>query len=154
LRKGLARCDCTTTCGLFPSLSVIWSVRPSPISTVVIRMIGLSLPLSPRCDNSSSAAEHSVWASQVHKELLAKCLQKDVPGRSGDMVPSGSHCCTLLSCSCDSDAEASCTRTDLHPAPRKGRMHTREYCQIAHTSVSSSSCSCCIAACWRSPQSV
>lgn len=30
------------TCGLSPSLSLIWSVRPSPMSTVVIKIIGLS----------------------------------------------------------------------------------------------------------------
>lgn len=30
------------TCGLSPSLRVIWSVRPSPMSTVVIKIMGFS----------------------------------------------------------------------------------------------------------------
>ncbi len=30
------------TCGLSPSLRVIWSVRPSPMSTVVISIMGFS----------------------------------------------------------------------------------------------------------------
>lgn len=71
-------CD---TCGLSPSLSWIWSVRPSPMSTVVINMICLSLlpgiraaPESP--DNRSQVVVWALvaWVEDINQQTA------DVPG--------------------------------------------------------------------------